>query len=186
MEFKIVKPGNEHYSRVYDLIYDSFPLDEILPMCVLNRRATKSHIDFLVVYDNNQFVGMTYVVTNDEDSICYVFFLAICESERGKGYGTKVLQHLKIKYIKYNSMILIVEEIDEKYDNYDQRLNRLSFYKRNGFKLQGIKTSEQNVVFDVLAYGNPITIEQYKRTMRCFFGPIFMKIYQGPIYEVEK
>lgn len=184
MEFKQVKIGNEHYDKVYALIHTAFPPDELLPMELLNTRADLENFDFLAIYDDDIFVGMTYIVTNVADSICYIFFLAINQDLRGRGYGTSVLDMIKKQYDQFNSIILLIEEVDDKYENYTQRLSRLNFYKRNGFKLQGIKTSEQDVTFDVLAYGNDINITNYEATSKVFFGEEHYRIYQGPIHSI--
>lgn len=184
MQFKQVKPNNQHYSKVYELIHSAFPADELLPMELLNERAKLDNFDFFAIYDDKLFIGMTYIIVNKIDSICYVFFLAIDEQLRGRGYGTKVLDCIKSSYCNIDSVILLIEEVDEKYDNYEQRTSRLNFYERNGFKLQSIKTSEQDVVFDVLAYGEDIGIDSYESTSKLFFGEKYYKQYQGPIYSI--
>lgn len=184
MRFEHVEVGNKHYDKVNKLIHNAFPPEELLPMEILNERAQLDNFYFLAIYDNDLFVGMTYVMTNDTDSICYIFFLAIDEQLRGQGYGSKVLENIKTKYNFVKSLILLIEEVDEKYDNYKQRASRLNFYERNGFKLQGIKTNEQDVVFDVLAYGDDINMASYEATSKLFFGSEYYHEYQGPIYLV--
>ena len=85
--------------------------------------------EFLSIYDHHQWVGLTYVITYQ--NLSYILYLAIDEKQRGHGYGSGVLQLLKKRYP--HTIMLCIEEVDEKYENYQQRIHRKSFYLRNGF-----------------------------------------------------
>ena len=41
--------------------------------------------------------------------------------------GSKILEYVKNNYDKYN-ILLCYEEVDEKYDNYEERVKREQFY----------------------------------------------------------
>ena len=64
-------------------------------------------------YDNDLFVGFASVVLYED--ICYIFFLAVDENKRQKGYGSKILDSIKKMYEKY-VILLCYEEVDKKYN----------------------------------------------------------------------
>ena len=45
--------------------------------------------------------------------------------------------------------MLCIEEVDEKYDNYKQRVHRKNFYLRNGFQEMGFKYVEKDVKYEM-------------------------------------
>lgn len=53
-------------------------------------------------------------------------YLAIDDKARGNGFGSGVLGALKEKY-KGRNLFLAIEEIDEKAENYAERINRKKF-----------------------------------------------------------
>ena len=49
--------------------------------------------------------------------------------------------------------MLCIEEVDEKYDNYKQRVHRKNFYLRNGLQEMGFKYVEKDVKYEMLYVG---------------------------------
>ena len=128
MELK--KISENDIEQVSQLYYSAFPEDERAPWKALIEKHNKGKGEFLSIYDQNKWVGLTYVITYQ--NLSYVLYLAIDELQRGHGYGSSVLQILKKRYP--HTIMLCIEEVDEKYDNYKQRVHRKNFYLRNGFQ----------------------------------------------------
>ena len=66
--------------------------------------------------------------------MAFVLYLAVNGEERGKGYGSQILDILKSAYVD-KAIVLNIEPIDENAPNAEQRKSRLRFYNRNGSRL---------------------------------------------------
>lgn len=91
--------------------------------------------DFYAYYDGDDFVGLAYVLQNED--VVYLFFLAVNPQIRSRGYGSEILQDIK-KIAGSRPVVLAIEPMDEKADNFDQRLKRVRFYEKMVFTLQHI------------------------------------------------
>lgn len=111
-------------------------------------------------YDEEEFIGFaSFVIYKD---ICYIFFLAVKDEYRNKGYGTKILSTIKEEFKNY-IILLCYEEVDDKYPDNENRKRRESFYKKNGFIINPLKTYEFGVIFQTARIGNrDVTFEEYK------------------------
>ena len=161
---------NEDRSHLADIraLYDSaFPEDERAPFSVLIRGAKKGNVDFWSCTDSDEWVGLLYVVSLDDMS--YIFYFAVDEHKRGKGYGTAILRAAQEVY-EGHRLFLAIEEVDPKYDNYSERVKRQRFYENAGFALSGQKMQEADTIYDLMKIGGPVTNREYRRLMRSFMG----------------
>ena len=106
----------------------------------------------------------------------YVFFLAIEEDKRGKGYGSEVLETIKDMYKDRIVTLAIEDTVDIDASNYEQRINRLAFYKKNGFKQLDIRVKELSVVYELLGTKEGVTQNDYLMLMKGFLGGLVYKI----------
>ncbi len=162
-----IKEDQENCQAIRQLYHSSFPADERAPFGMLLRGARKKNVDFFSCHDGSEWIGMIYVVNYLD--LSYVFYFAVDERKRGMGYGTAIL-HAAQKYYQGRRFFLAIEEIDEKYQNYSQRLNRLHFYERAGFQRTGQKMQEGKVIYDLMSNGGRIRNEDYRKLIRTFAG----------------
>ena len=104
MELK--KISENDIEQVSQLYYSAFPEDERAPWKALIEKHNKGKGEFLSIYDQNKWVGLTYVITYQ--NLSYVLYLAIDELQRGHGYGSSVLQMLKKRYP--HTIMLCIED----------------------------------------------------------------------------
>ena len=176
---KVVK-NNEDFKAVKNIFLKAFPACERPPHAFLYLRSKITGNEYLGVYDGDALVGMSYVISSEK--VAYIFFLAIAEEHRGKGYGTDTLDALKALYGD-KKIILAIEEMDERADNYPERLRRLKFYEKNGFRMSGYKLREVNMVYDLLSLTEPPTPEEYSAIPRVFLGKFLSKIFKMEIFK---
>lgn len=165
------------FKRAGKLYKEAFPIDERMPYFMIKHFAKGDKCDFFKL-DDNGFAGLMFVVYYED--IVYIFFLAVEPEFRGKGYGTKALDEAK-KLFAGKRLILNMEEVDEKYDNYTQRVKRQHFYEGNGFSKSSYKTSEKDVVYEMMQYGGYVTFEEYSRLITSLFGKRIFKRYYKEI-----
>lgn len=94
-------------------------------------KSLRENIYFQAIYDDDQFIGLVFIV--EGKTAVYLGFLAIISKQHGRGYGTQVLQML-YKRFKGKQIILDIEPLIKTAPNYKQRVMRLHFYERNGFR----------------------------------------------------
>ena len=154
------------YRKISRLYKTAFPADERAPMWVLTMKSGRENVDFWGLYADGKWIGLAYVLT--EGGASYLFYLAISESCRGKGFGSKALQALKMKYAD-KRLFLALEQLDESADNYEERLKRRQFYLKNGLKPINCTIREASVVYDVMGTDD-VKPEEYETMMRNYLG----------------
>lgn len=154
------------YRKISRLYRTAFPADERAPMWFMALKAENENVDFWGLYADEEWVGLAYVISEWEAS--YLFYLALSESLRGKGLGSKALQSLK-NYYAGQRIFLALEQLDESADNYEDRQRRRSFYLKNGLKPLPLTIREATVTYDVMGTGD-VKPEEYKSMMKKYLG----------------
>lgn len=143
-----VKRRNKDYRRVISLLFSAFPPDELIPVSTLRLLALIKNASFLAFYDGDVFVGFSYIVIYKGE--CYIFYLAVDDEVRGKGYGSMIISWIMENHPGMN-IILDVEALEEGKANYTQRLKRIEFYRRLGITDTGYRLYDNNIKYMVLA-----------------------------------
>lgn len=158
MELRLELCSEFDHEKLKQLYITAFPSDERAPYKMLKNRSDKGKAEFLAAKDGNKLIGMVYMVCND--TLAYIFYLAIMDDKRGMGYGSEVLSLLKQRY-KGKKLFLARERLDEPCDNLEQRTSRRNFYLANGFTDQSGHIKEGKVTYDIMYIGEPVTAKEY-------------------------
>lgn len=172
LQLKNVLNFDKDMTSINDLYHRAFPDNERAPMQTLLKRSLNGKGRFMAVYDDNQWVGLLHVITYKE--LSYAMYLAIDEKWRGCGYGSAILQYLKEN--EGHTVMLSIEEVDTKYDNYHQRISRKHFYLKNGFKEMNFFFTEYGVRYEMLYYGKYLEPHCYDELMLDFAGEKYKEI----------
>jgi hypothetical protein len=172
MSFTLEIASKSEYKLIKRLFISAFPKEERPPFFVLSSRAKRGNGDMLIAKDNGEFIGFIYVVSDVK--LSYLFFLAVEDSKRGMGYGTKIPDSVKTRY-SGNKIFLAREGLDEPCDNMEQRQNRHKFYLKNRFVDLDCKIVEGGVVFDAMSIGGEITNEEYTSLIDSWCGEFARK-----------
>ncbi len=152
-------------NKVEVLAKEAFPPEEYLAPSKLIQMSEYGEIDFWGLYDQDEFVG--FMVISLHNNISYLFFLAIDQKVRSKGYGSQALQVLFDLY-PGRQQVVDFEMIDESAPNYKQRVIRKAFYMRNGYKETGKFISYLGVDYEILCADNHFDFESFKEMMATF------------------
>lgn len=159
--------NHQHMQRVKKLYDEAFPAHERLPMRVLLKKAKKISVDFWAIYNQDMFVGFTYLVTNK--GLTYVLYLAIDEHARSKGYGGQILSMIKEKDCS-NRIILNIETVVNGVENYEQRVTRKKFYLRNEYTNSGLMYKDRWATYEVLLHGRYVEEQEFTQLLKKFYG----------------
>lgn len=172
---KVITVGKESIYEVKKLYKQSFPKNEQFPFWLLLWKARKKNIDFLAFYDNEEFVGFTYLITQED--LTYILYLAVATTTRSKGYGSKILNLLKEMFVE-NRIMLNIESPDVKSDNLQQRQKRKAFYYKNEFLQTCFSFKYAKEVYDALGYNGNTQFNEYNKLVENFTGKILYQFFK--------
>jgi GNAT superfamily N-acetyltransferase len=168
LELKSLNKDSKDVNKVSDLLYEAFPEVERLPLELLFDKANLDEVDFLAIYDEDNFIGFTYLITRK--NLTYVQYLAIDSHSRSKGYGSLILSRIKEKYFD-NQLTLNIETLDKSATNYEQRVNRKNFYLRNGYESSGLLFKDRWGMYEVMVNGGgKVNQKEFTDLIRGFTG----------------
>jgi GNAT superfamily N-acetyltransferase len=168
---KLERKSNK--KEIKTLYRNAFPKEERVPFLFLRYKEKRGKGHFYAAIDNDQFVGLVYTVIKGK--YVYIFYLAVSSEYRGCGYGSKILDAIKEKY-PTSIFVLLIEDTDQKDAfNYKERIRRLSFYNKNGFRQLHCKVEEQGVLYEILSTSS-MSKEDYYSIVNPFFSPLVYKL----------
>ena len=150
--------------KVKRLFESAFPPEERPPFEMM---LTWEKNLFFAVYDAERFVALVDLIHYQD--LVYVFFLAVEDSFRGKGYGTKILQDLLNEYPS-ERLYLLADEVGPSYADNEVRKRRIRFYDERGFHYQGIKVRELGVWYQMMVARGEVSKEEFVATMTYLIG----------------
>lgn len=169
---KNVSKNQPYYKKIKRLYKNAFPISERAPFWFLISKSRKENVDFWALFDKQKFIGLIYVVNFSD--LSYIFYFAILDSERGKGYGSKVLEVIKDKYLN-RRIFLAIEQLDKNSENYEERVKRKQFYMKNGFMELKLKLKEAAIVYELLGIGGTISPKEYDLLIEAYAGKLLKK-----------
>ena len=170
MLHKEIYQEQSHLKKDISKLYlEAFPENERPPLDIFFKSLKQKEITLLAFYDEEIFIGFTYLAIYKD--ICCLYFFAVDKKHRHQGYGGQIIEFLKKEYKDY-VLMLCYEEVDPKYENYEDRVSRKAFYYHHGFKDNKIKTNEYGVIYETAYIGSHhVSFIDYFTIFRLVFGP---------------
>lgn len=178
LETEHLTKDHRDIDRVNQLYLEAFPDHERMPMNILLRKANKRSVDFWALYDQNIFVGFTYLITHQD--LTYVLYVAVDGQARSSGYGSQLLKKIE-EHRPGNRIILNIENLDESAENYQQRVTRKKFYVRNGYRDSGLVYEDRWAKYEVLLNGTAVETHEFYRLLRKFAGNLLFLLFKPRI-----
>jgi ribosomal protein S18 acetylase RimI-like enzyme len=178
------RPLNKHdinYSKVIDLFFEAFPKIQRLPQWIVKYRMRNGKDGFDVLYEEHNWVGFIYA--KEYKNIVFVKFFAISESVRSSGYGSIVMDSMRNRYSD-KRIVLNIEELDEKEENYHQRVKRKAFYEKNGFNSTGFILKEPAERQEMLISGGTISKKEIEAMYRHFLGRFLFSLLKPEVLKM--
>lgn len=150
---------SEDLAKVKALYYRSFPQKErrSFPELAENRLGNTELVSF---YDEERFVGMACLLNSP--NLSHIIYLAVDESLRGRGYGSKALELLHQS--KRGKRIMVdIEMPDPTAENAEQRIMRKRFYRKAGYEETPIRYEWRRENYEILSFGGKISEMEYDR-----------------------
>lgn len=156
------------YDQIQKLYQTVFPANEQIKWSWLMRKARSKNVEFLSYYDDNTFVGFSYMI--HQPTLDFLFYLAVAPDRHSQGYGGQILDWLNTKHPDM-PIILEIEPLDEHADNLEPRQRRLAFYQKHGFQLTKHTVTEDGTTYTILANQSSVDVQPLTKLYRWFFRP---------------
>ena len=149
-----------------ELYTEAFDRRMQVPLQSLFRVSALHKADFMAVFDDDIFIGFYYVYLHGDSA--FLYYLAVTESMRCRGYGTEILDLIKDNYCPERRIVLCTEAplVDDKLVS--SRYRRLGFYSRNGFIDTLYKFESVGIQYEVLYWGSNWEPENIQEILRSF------------------
>lgn len=146
-------------SEIRALYERSFPENERMPFERILQKREAGVMRLISVEDSSgRAVGFANI-TLCLDALA-LNYLAIDESEQGKGYGTAVIRELKSRYPE-RSIVIDIEDDGVPSQNAEQRTRRRGFYEGLGFFAMPYRLDIFGVPSLIMSSGRAYSFEEY-------------------------
>ncbi|MGN0165234.1 MAG: GNAT family N-acetyltransferase [Lachnospiraceae bacterium] len=161
MKTIIKKLNFEQIAEIYNgVLGKHFPPEEVKPLKNIQKMLLEGCYQVLGMYEadkvdeENVFAGLIgyafFVISTDRDFVLLDYY-AMMDEYRGQGFGSKFLAQIKREYIDCRGVLLETEDVskasDEEQRSLRERRNR--FYRGNGVKETGIRSSVYGVPYEI-------------------------------------
>lgn len=135
----------------------AFPQNERRPMAeLLSERSGMVRV--LAFYHRGSFCGMAATLTSSE--LVHIIYLAIEEAARGQGLGSMALEAIR-KQAPGKKVIVDVERVEAGAANNDQRVKRIAFYRKNGYRETEVRYRWRGEDYGILSCGGIMTEREW-------------------------
>ena len=179
--FRPLTKYDVNYSKVIDLYKEAFPKAQHIPTWILRYKLRNGKAGLKILYAQDAWIGLIYATAYKD--IVFVHFLAISESCRSGGYGSTVIDSLKEMH-SGQRIVLNIEVLDEQATNYQQRMKRKAFYKKNGFSSSGYIVKEPAERLEMLILSGNISKEEIEAMYKNLFGSILGFIFRPKVTKI--
>lgn len=135
-----------------------FPPDELKSLDHIVSLIQQDIYEGYGLFEDDHLCGYAFLTHVPNGKMLLLDYLAVCQDQRNRQYGSYFLQHLKAHFANYDGILIEIESLDSASDA-DQlalRTRRLNFYIRNGAVLTDVITNCFGVEFSILYLGQPM------------------------------
>ncbi len=161
------------WPQVKELYQTAFPKAERKPFWMVRNAVRRGKVQLLTVAEDNGLAGFIAVIPYGD--MLMVDYLAVAESQRGRGTGSAILQELEQR-CPGKRIVLLIERPEEGAVNQSQRLARRRFYLKNGFDATGLFMRGVSGAMEILSRGGRITAGEYMSLQRHALGTVLFRL----------
>lgn len=161
---------SKQMDSIYELYMEAFPEDERKPFNLIKQKAREGKMEILAIMEQEEFVGLAITILYHD--MVLIDYFAMHKAYRGQGLGGKAIEELKECY-KNKRLFLEIEILDEKAENYQERVRRKAFYLNHGLTEAKIYVVLFGVEMELLTVNCPMTFEEYLSVYVETFGDSF-------------
>jgi GNAT superfamily N-acetyltransferase len=173
VDITVVNADNKQ--RVKEIYFNSFPKNERMPFWLMLVMSKLWNTQFLAFCDGETVCGFAYMAVTRK--LIFVMFLAVDEGIRSYGYGSRILDELRLRF-PARKMIVSIERCDTEAVDIETRIRRKQFYMRNAFVETGYFLKLSGVEQEILVSGGIFSKREFSRFFICYSnGTMYPQIW---------
>lgn len=172
----------QRYDVYYNHMIRDFRPTELKPYDRIEWLVKQGYYDCYGLFHSSSatLMGYAYIAKADvgDNRILNLDFYAICSGHRASGMGSRFIRLLREHFAEqYTALIAEVENPDygEDEKDYQMRIRRLFFYKRNGFKLTKVLSRVLVDEYRMIQtpFSKTLTDEEIEDAMRVVYSRLY-------------
>lgn len=156
-EILIRKLSITEMKKIYEMqMKQDFPENELKPFSSIQRMWEKGVYQGYGLQEEGEWKAYWFLLHMGEERLYLLDYLAVIRGNRGKSYGSKVLEAMRETICQDGNIIFIEVEDPDRVEKPEQiaiRNRRLSFYQRNHCRLTAIRTEVYQAPYLLLLLG---------------------------------
>lgn len=147
-------------SKVQKLFIESFPITERVSLDPFYKHPN-GPLALYALIDKKDGELVAFFCTLKKQGLFYLFYIAVDVSKRGIGIGSDIINVIK-EESSGDTIFLDCEAIYPGCTHRAERIKRIRFYEKNGFKAVGPHHNWREEKFQTMVYGGDISREDIK------------------------
>lgn len=165
-----------------EIYNEAFPRKERRPIANLKKGLRQGRAVALGAFEGDKLLGFLYATKQNRLNL--IDYLAVAHDGRGKGVGSALLEEFA-KRREGERMVLLIEAVDPKAENFKQRLARKRFYVRSGYAPCAFRVSEIAGDMEVMSFGGNVKEKEFLDVTKLAYGPLFFALSKTKTHEIE-
>lgn len=165
MRLKRLSSKDELIKEVKKLYAGAFPQDERMPFGMLVGMMDEHHRLYALM-EEDTLIGFVYLYQNTDT---FLYYFAVAEEYRGKGYGTETLRLIR-QLDGVENIALDIEEVKDNPAENDAALKRRNFYLNAGFHTTEIRYHFFGVDYEIMASKEGYAKDEYMKLAEKIWG----------------
>lgn len=171
MEFTQVEKGR--WKEIKEIYMEAFPKAERKPFFLLKRAVKKEKMQLLAAVEEGRLLGFAALIPCED--MVMVDYLAVSQQIRSRGTGSRLMQEVGRRFWD-KKIVLLIEKLDDRAANSEQRLARRAFYLKNGYSSSGIYMRGVSGEMEVMNRGGRVSKEEYLKLQKYALGGLLFRL----------
>lgn len=155
---EILNAHPRQWGEIREIYLEAFPKAERKPFFAIKHSVKKGKAQLLTATEDGVLQGFVMVIPYGR--LVMVDYLAVSGKIRSRGTGGKIIQEVCKRFCD-QTIVLLIERLDDNAANWKQRIARRKFYIKNGFTSSDIYISGHSGNMEVLKYGQAVSPPEF-------------------------
>lgn len=169
----ILNEDQKPWKEIKEIYFEAFPKSERKPFFTLRRSVKKKKAQLLTATENEILQGFIVVIPYRD--MIMVDYLAVSSKIRSQGTGSKIMQEVCRRFSD-KKIVLLIERLDDRAENKEQRIARRKFYFKNGFTSSDIYITGYSGNMEILNYGGTVSSQEYMDLQQYALGKLMFQM----------
>lgn len=178
MEF--ICAEEKQWKEIKTIYMEAFPKRERKPYFALRHSVKTKKAVVMAATEGEQVLG--FIVLIPYKDMVMADYLAVSSKVRSRGTGSYIVQNVCRQY-KDKKIVLLIERLDDKAENKEQRIARRKFYLKNGFTSSDIFITGASGEMEIMNFGEKVSEEAYIDLQKYALGTVMFRLSKIKVAE---